>query len=312
MFFKRNSYLLLLIFISSVFLSQEKEVVIPSYPDSLYGSLLLSKSDYLCIIHAGSGPTDRNGNNDFGLETNCYKKLADSLFAHKISTFRYDKRGIGKSKNNLVAEDSLSIFTLVNDLSEIIKFFSKPPYQFKTYILIGHSEGALIATLAAQNNPKVMKLILLSGAGFRADTILKRQLSNIESKSKSIIYSIIDTLASGKRVDNVPPSLYLLFREAVQNYMISWLPIDPAVELSKCKQKVLIIQGENDIQVGVIDAKRLKEYKPNAEMIILPNMNHVLVDCSKDKERNKATYSNPDLPLSKDLIKYIVEFINKK
>lgn len=312
MFFKRNSYLLLLIFISSVFLSQEKEVVIPSYPDSLYGSLLRSKSDYLCIIHAGSGPTDRNGNNDFSLETNCYKKLADSLFAHRISTFRYDKRGVGKSKNNIVLEDSLNIHTLVNDLSEITKYFSKPPYQFKKFILIGHSEGALIATIVAQKNSKVIKLILLSGAGFRADTILKRQLSNVEPKTKSIIYSLIDSLAAGKRIDNIPPSLYVLFRESVQNYMISWLPIDPAIELSKCKQKALIIQGENDIQVGVIDAKRLKAYKSDAELVILPNMNHVLVDCSKDKEQNKTTYSKPDLPLSKDLIKYIVEFINKK
>jgi len=290
----------------------EKEIAIYTYPDSLYGSLILNNNKTLCIIHPGSGPTDRNGNNDFGVESNYLMKLADSLSAHNISTFRFDKRGVGKSKDALVSEDSLTIYSYVNDLLLLIDYFSKPPYSFKNFVLIGHSEGALISTLAAQKSKKVKKLILLNGMGFRGDTIIKIQLSNLHENAKKIIFPIIDSLSKGKRVDNVPPMLSFLFRESVQNYMISFLSIDPAVELSKVNIPTLIIQGENDMQISISDANRLKSFKKDAELKFIPNMNHILVDAPNDKKLNTETYKNPNLPLSKDLIPTIVGFVIKK
>lgn len=290
---------------------KEIAISIPAKPDSLYGTLLLSHSKQLCIIHAGSGPTDRDGNNDFGGENYCLKKLADSLAQHHISVFRYDKRGVGKSKDALESEDSLTINNYVNDLVQWIDFFSKSPYKFKEIILLGHSEGGLIATLAAQQCPKIKKLILLASAGFRADTILKRQLSYIHEDAKKIIFPLFDSLAAGKRIENVPPILSMFFRESVQNYMMSWLSIDPAKELSKIKIPVLIIQGENDLQVSVKDAERLAEFKKDVILNIVPEMNHILVDAPKERKANIETYNKSDLPLSKELVPSIIIFLQK-
>ncbi len=312
MFCKKFSFLILILSIHFNFFTQnEIEIKIPSIPDSLYGSLLKSKSRYLCIIHPGSGPTDRNGNNQYGGENNSLKKLADSLFFRGVSTYRYDKRGVGKSKDALYSEDSLQIQDYVKDLLLVIDFFSKKPFHYKEFVLIGHSEGALIVTLAAQKHKRVKKIILISGAGYRADTIIKRQMSFLAENAKKIIFPMIDTLASGKRIDNVPPILSMLFRESVQNYMISWLPIDPAEELSKVHQKVLIVQGDNDIQISVKDAERLKEFKKDAELRIISKMNHVLVDAPEDKKGNRETYNQPDLSLSKDLVPLIYDFLKK-
>lgn len=315
MYYKKFSITLIfsIIFLNIIAQYKEKEIAIYTNPDSLYGTLLLTKNkNYLVIFHSGSGPTDRDGNNEYGGNNNSIKKLADSLAKYQIPSFRYDKRGIGKSKDALISEDSLTIQDYVKDLLMWIKFFSNKQYGFKNFILIGHSEGALISTLAAQKSEAVKKIILLAGAGYRADTIIKRQMSNLQDDAKKIIFSIIDTLAKGKKVENIPPILSSLFRESVQNYMISWLPIDPAIELSKLKIPALIIQGENDIQVSVKDAERLKEYKKDATLKIIPQMNHVLVDASKDKKENIKTYSNPDLSLSKELIPILKEFILKK
>lgn len=308
---KKNSFLILLFCLSVLVVSQEKEVSIPVCKDSLYGTLLSAQSKYLCIIHSGSGPTDRNGNNPYGGDNNSLKKLADSLYAHQISSFRYDKRGVGKSKDALGSEDSLTIFDYVKDLNGVIDFFSKPPYNYRSFVLIGHSEGALISTLAAQKNQMVSKLILIAGAGYRGDTILKRQLSYLSDKPKAIIFSLLDTLSAGKTIDNVPPMLNIFFRESIQRYMISWLPIDPAVELSKTKQKALIIQGNHDIQVSIDNAERLHAFKKNSELIVIDGMNHILVDAPTDKKENKETYNNPDLPLSAGLIPGILKFLNK-
>lgn len=310
MFCKKSKSLLLLIFLSFVLNSQE--IKIPVGEDSLSGTLLYSKSKFLCIFHSGSGPTDRDGNSELGLESNYIKKIADSLYKHEISSFRYDKRGIGKSKDLLVSEDSLTIFDYVKDLDSVINYFTKPPYRYKSFVLIGHSEGALIVTLSAQKNNCVKKLILIAGAGFRADTVIKRQLNHLVPDAKKVIFPMLDSLAAGKRIDNVPPILSSLFRESVQNYMISWLKIDPAIELSKTKQKALIVQGDNDIQVGVKDAHRLKEFKKDAEIKIIPNMNHVLVETSVvGRKENMETYNNPALPLHKELFPVILDFIKK-
>lgn len=311
--FYRNLKILCLLFSIVFKLSaqyDEKELSIYANPDSLFGTLLIAKNKKcLVIFHSGSGPTDRDGNNEFGGNNNSIKRLADSLAKEGIPSFRYDKRGVGKSKDALISEDSLSIQDYVNDLLSWIKFFSNKPYRYKTIVLIGHSEGALIATFAAQKSNLVKKIILIAGAGYRADTIIKRQLSNVNENAKKIIFSIIDTLAKGKKVDNVPPILSTLFRESVQNYMISWLPIDPAIELSKLKTPVLIIQGENDIQVSIKDAERLKQHKKDATLKIIPKMNHILVDAPKEREENIKTYSNPDLPLSTELVPVIKNFI---
>jgi len=290
----------------------EKEIAIYSYPDSLYGSLILKSKKTLCIIHSGSGPTDRNGNNDFGIENNFLKKLADSLSVYNISSFRFDKRGVGKSRDALISEDSLTIHSYVDDLLLWIDYFSKPPYNFKDFVLIGHSEGALISTLSAQKSKNVKKLVLLNGMGFRGDTIIKRQLSYLHESAKNIIFPIIDSLSNGKRVDNIPPILSFLFRESVQNYMISFLSIDPAVELSKINIPILIIQGENDIQISISDANRLKSFNNEAKLKIIPNMNHILVDAPNDKKLNVETYRDANLPLSKELIPTIVKFVFKK
>lgn len=312
MFCKKFSFLILVWFIQlNIYSQNEVEIKIPSSPDSLYGSFLKSKSKYLCIIHAGSGPTDRNGNSEYGGENNSLKKLADSLFFRGISTFRYDKRGVGKSKDALYSEDSLRIHDYVKDVLLVIDFFSKKPFKYKEFVLIGHSEGAFIVTLAAQKDKRVKKIVLISGAGYRADTVIKRQMSFLVENAKKIIFPMIDTLAVGKRIDNVPPILSMLFRESVQNYMISWLPIDPAEELSKIDQKVLILQGDNDIQISVKDAERLKEFKKDSDLRIIPKMNHILVDAPEDKMANRETYNQPDLPLSKYLVPSICDFLKK-
>ena len=51
----------------------------------------------VALIIAGSGPTDRDGNNPQA-KTDAYKLLAAALAARGIATLRYDKRGVGASR----------------------------------------------------------------------------------------------------------------------------------------------------------------------------------------------------------------------
>ena len=59
---------------------------------------------------------------------------------------------------------------------------------------------------------------------------------------------------------------------------------------------VLLLQGTTDIQVSVDEAKALKAAKPDAELVLIEGMNHVLKRAPADRAQNMAAYSNPDLP----------------
>lgn len=123
---------------------------------------------------------------------------------------------------------------------------------------------------------------------------------------------ILDSLKFGKTVSNVNPHLAVLYRSDIQPYMISWMKYDPANELRELDIPVLLIQGTMDFQVTVNDSKLLASVKPDADLLILENMNHVLKESEADIQKNMATYSNPNLPLKTGLTDEIANFIKIK
>ena len=146
---------------------------------------------------------------------------------------------------------------------------------------------------------------------FRSDVILKEQLASQPKSIKKPSYKIIDQLKAGKTVSDVPLTLISLFRESVQPYLISWMQLDPAKEISELKIPVLIISGANDLQVSKTDAEKLKEAKKDAELKIIDGMNHIFRTGFNSTEENVASYNNPALPISEDLVKSISDFVKK-
>jgi uncharacterized protein len=75
------------------------------------------------------------------------------------------------------------------------------------------------------------------------------------------------------------------------------------------KAPVLIVQGENDLQVSVEDARLLAAAKPDARLVIVPGMNHVLKAAPADRAGNLAAYAEPDRPLAPGLMGAILGFV---
>ena len=92
---------------------------------------------------------------------------------------------------------------------------------------------------------------------------------------------------------------------------MTWCRFDPAKELKKLKIPILLVQGTTDLQVGVVQVEKLKKAKSDAQLLIIPNMNHVLKDAPADTKQNMATYSNPSLPLKPGLVNGIADFVSK-
>ncbi len=267
------------------------------------------KKHPLAIIIAGSGPTDLNGN-QLAMSNNSLKYLSDALVKNQITTLRFDKRGIAGSKIKGLNEADLKIDNYANDVALLIKYFRHKGYQ-DVYV-IGHSEGSLIGLIALQDI-KAKGFVSVAGVGNSADILLKNQLKpKLPAEYYSKVEILIDSIKNGHNVKNVPPQLYSLFRPSVQPYLISWFGYDPARLIKNINCPVMIIQGDKDIQVDVEEAKILKSNSPDAELIIIKNMNHIFKTIEGDVQENVASYTNPDLPVNEDLVSSIVKFINGK
>ena len=258
----------------------------------------------IALIIAGSGPTDRNGNN-LQMKNNSLLLLAHELAAQGIASIRYDKRGIGASKGALISEENLRFENYAEDAKAWVAQL-KSDSRFNKLIVIGHSEGSLLGLLACE---QADVFVSLAGAGRPIDVILKEQLA-VQLKGKKKLLRAVDEglskLKKGELVEDAPKELFALFRPSIQPYLISWMKYDPAVEIWKLKIPIVIIQGSTDLQVKEEDAVILFKAHPlNSRLIIIENMNHVLKLAPLDRTKNIETYSKPDLPLAEELVKLL-------
>jgi len=294
---------------NSVF--SESEIVMETSTGQIFGTLVVPgnvKTSPVVLIIAGSGPTDRNGNSPLGVQTNTYKMISENLAENGIASLRFDKRGIAQSRSAMKAESDLRFETYINDVNEWILLL-KSDKRFSSIIILGHSEGSLIGMVAAEQS-KVDGFISVAGSGRSADLLIKEQLeTKLPPQLMDESNKILDSLKAGKTVSKVNPVLASLYRPSVQPYMISWLRYDPQREISKLKVPVLIVQGTTDLQVPVKDANLLSAAKPDAKLLILENMNHILKESDSDQQKNMATYTNPALPLKSGLTEEIISFI---
>lgn len=288
----------------------EEEVSLATTKGELKGTLRdPGENAPLALIIAGSGPTDRDGNNPLGVKANTYKYIAEELYQQGIATLCFDKRGIGASASALIEEKDLLFTQNVDDVNDWIKWLLDSR-RFSSISIIGHSEGSLVGMLAAKDNPSIAKYISISGPASSADHLLKQQLAAQPEPVKSQVYEIIDQLKAGKEVSDIPAYLEALFRSDIQPYMISWFKYTPSDVLRSLKQPVLIVQGTTDIQVDENQAMLLLTGKPTAQMLLIKDMNHVLKSCSStDQLEQMKTYTDPDLPLPIELVEGLSRFI---
>jgi uncharacterized protein len=265
------------------------------------------------LIIPGSGPTDRDGNNPLGVKASSYKLLAEGLAARDIGTVRIDKRGMFGSSAAVADGNAVTIDDYAADVQSWIAVIRKQTGVPCVWVL-GHSEGGLVALAAAQKITDICGLVLVATAGRPLGEVMRAQLKSNPANAPILDQALaaIDALEAGKHVDvsNMHPALRQLFAPQVQDFLINELSYDPAKLIAAASQPVLILQGKRDMQVSVADAERLKQAAPKAELILLPDANHVLKAVATDDRRaNMAAYVDPTLPLAPGVVDAIANFV---
>jgi hypothetical protein len=264
------------------------------------------------LIIPGSGPTDRDGNSPAGLKASTYRLLAEGLAANGITSVRVDKRGLFSSAGAVADPNDVTIPDYARDIHSWINVIRKRTGRKCVWVL-GHSEGGLVALVAAQEQPAdICGLILLATPGRPLGAVLREQLSANPAIGPLLpeALRIITALEHGQSVADISPPLRPLFRPQIQHFLMSALSYDPAQLIGKLKMPVLIIQGMADLQVSAEDAAALKDAQPQAALQILFDVNHVLKHVSgSDRRANLATYADPNLPLADGVVSPITNFI---
>ena len=250
----------------------------------------------VALLIAGSGSTDHDGNGP-QVKPATLKKLSEQLVARKIATLRYDKRGAGGWKPEFGRPEDFRFKDYVDDATALVNYL-RSGGKFSKVILVGHSEGGLVAILTARRVP-VDRLVLLATAARRQGDLVKAQLEKTLTPDVfKPIATAIDAIMAGQIVD--PPPRGLSIPPSMQPGIASAFTEDPIDPLKL---------------IEAADADRRRRPRPagGASWILwrfrrrhrwpkrfgLPDMNHVLVDVT-DETDDLAAYDQPERALDAD------------
>ena len=282
------------------------------------GKVLKSKTVKLpaLILVAGSGNVDRD---ETVAGIPIFAQLAGALADAGYLVVRYDKRGIGQSGGRV---ESATLNDYADDVRAIVRYLSeRKDVDDRRIAVVGHSEGAAVAMLAAQRDKKIGGLVLMAGPGTTgAELILEQQrhaldrmkLSDADREARIGLQLRIQAAAlSGQGWDGIAPELR---RQAETPWFASLLQFDPAKVMAKVKQPILIVQGDLDAQVPAHHADKLaalakaRKKAPDVQLARFPGVNHLLVPAKTGEVDEYATLETKTV--AADVPTKIVSWLN--
>ena len=270
---------------------------------------LLSPNDIenpiLAIIIADSGPTDRNGNQNFQ-KNNALKKLSESLSNQNIATFRYDKRIVKQIRKGNVSS-KISFDDFITDANAVIDYF-KSQNSYSKIVVIGHGQGSLVGMVASKD--KADQFISLAGSGKSIDNVIIDQITQMDPALVKETKRSFESLKEGQVIKNYPQALSGIFSPDLQPFMMSWMNYNPQDLIKDLNIPILIISGTKDLQVPIAEAELLKAASSNADLKLIDNMNHVLFIIEGKELENSKSYNESFRPISSELITELVAFMN--
>jgi len=263
----------------------------------------------VAVIIAGSGPTDRNGNSVMGIRPNSYAQLAWRLAERGIATLRYDKRGLPGTQGTFDIR-TMTLEDFAGDARAAAESLARDS-RFSRVVLLGHSEGASLALLAARQGAPVAGVVHVSGLGRPLGVVMREQLSRQFDSATLVRYdTAMKYYLRGDQPADVPAQLAMLFVPVNQTFMRSLATLDPPAAIRAVRQPVLLVQGVTDLQATVADAGRLHTARPDARLVLLPETNHVLKHIADTTLAGQMpTYQNPGVPIVPEAVRAIADWI---
>ena len=221
------------------------------------------------LLLSGSGAQTRDGARAELPGYYPFTDLADTLVAAGFAVLRLDDRGVGASTGS---PSGATTEELARDASAAVAWLrGQPAVDPARIALVGHSEGALVALLAARRDPQLWALGLLAAASRPGREIARWQRA-------TLVASDVNTWAPTER--NAVLARAEVEAEAVattDRWLRTWFALDPRRIARDVAQPTLVVHGENDRQVPAEQADELAAVLSDARAVRLPHLNHLLL-----------------------------------
>ncbi len=244
-----------------------------------------------------------------GIRPNSYAQLAWRLAERGIATLRYDKRGMPGTQGTFdITKMTLDDFAA--DARAAAESLARDP-RFSRVVLVGHSEGASLALIAARQGAPVAGVVHVSGLGRPLVDVMREQLSRQVDSATLVRYdTAMKHYLLGEQPADVPQQLAMLFVPVNQTFMRSLAAFDAPAAIRAVRQPVLIVQGETDLQVSVADAERVHAARPDTRLVVVPEVNHVLKHVvDRTLQGQGPTYTDPSLGIAPEVVAAIADWI---
>jgi len=256
---------------------------------ALAGTLLVPKQGEArhpaVVLITGSGQQTRDEELPIpGLEGyRPFRQIAEALAAAGIAVLRVDDRGAGASSGGETVLGATTRELAGDTRAQVAWLRSRPDIDPTRIALVGHSEGATIASMVAATDPRIAAVVMLAGTGMRGDSVLVGQLDDILARDSTLSRDrkaelrarqreTFQTILSGGQVPGESRTIWL--RE--------FLTADPLDAIRRVRQPMLVLQGERDRQVMADNAARIGEAaqragNPDVTVRVLPGLNHLFL-----------------------------------
>jgi uncharacterized protein len=300
--------------------ANDEAVTIPSNGFNLAGTLsrpATSDAPRLpaVVLVSGSGAADRDG---FVSGVPILGQIAGALADGGFIVLRYDKRGAGQSGGRA---EAATLNDYAEDARAAVKFLeARKDVDSKRLAIVGHSEGGIVALIAASKDKRIDAAALLATPGMAgSDLILAQQkhlldrmkISPEERQAKiDTQKQINDAVASGKGIDQLPADV----RRTIDNAEFrSLLASDPEKLMKDVRQPLLIVQGELDTQVEPKNADLLaalaahRKKAPPAEVVKVPGVNHLLATATTGEVDEYASLKDKQVaaPVTQAIVSWL-------
>jgi pimeloyl-ACP methyl ester carboxylesterase len=322
------------------YIEEEISFAAGSEKGTLAGTLTLPQGNGpfpAAILVGGSGPNDRDetiaGHKPFLL-------LADFLTRKGIAVFRYDKRGIAQSTGNF---SGATIDDFTSDLQAAVAFAkSRKEVDAKRIGAIGHSEGGILAALAATGSSDLHWLVLLGTPATTGERTLLRQSELVsragglseeqiarslqfdrkayqavkEEKDLAALQRRLQTLVaqSGLGESMPPEALQTQIRLMTSPWFQQFLTFDPEPVLEQLTLPVLALSGDLDLQVDSVEnvplLRQAYEASGNKDFTIIEieGVNHLF---QKAQSGSPALYGAIEETIAPEVLTAIGNWVTK-